>query len=101
MRKDIFKQKKSGPREVNFIWPLAGGYLIYLGGKLLWMCWRGQGSNPVLSVLAGIVFMVAGGLIIRREWNIYNNGMQPDESSEEAEETAGELPEPEDEEAQQ
>ncbi len=74
----MFKKNGRGPRGVNFVWPLAGGYLVYLGGKLLWMCAKGESSNMVLSTLAGIVFMVLGGLVILREWHIYRGGGQED-----------------------
>ena len=30
------KQKQEQTGQVNFVWALAGGYLIYLGGKLLY-----------------------------------------------------------------
>ena len=32
----------------------------------------------VLSTLAGIVFMVLGGLVVLREWHIYRGGSQED-----------------------
>ena len=73
----MFKKNRNGRRGVNFVWPLAGGYLVYLGGKLLWMCYRGE-SSMVLSTLAGIVFMVLGGLVVLREWHIYRGGSQED-----------------------
>jgi len=85
----MFGKKGNGPRGVNFIWPLAGGYLVYLGGDLLWTCYRGESSNAVLCIIAGIVFMVFGGLVILREWHIYRNGPQQEELPE-AEETAKE-----------
>ncbi len=73
----MFKKNGRSGRGVNFVWPLAGGYLVYLGGKLLWMCYRGESSNMVLSTLAGIAFMVLGGLVILREWHIYRGGNAP------------------------
>lgn len=74
----MFKKNRNGRRGVNFVWPLAGGYLVYLGGKLLWMCYRGESSSMVLSTLAGIVFMALGGLVVLREWHIYRGGSQED-----------------------
>ena len=35
------KQKQEQTGQVNFVWALAGGYLIYLGGKLLYSHRRG------------------------------------------------------------
>lgn len=72
------KKNGRGHRDVNFVWPLAGGYLVYLGGRLLWMCYRGESSRMLLSMLAGVVFMVLGGLVILREWHIYRGGLQGD-----------------------
>lgn len=89
----MFKKNGRGQRGVNFVWPLAGGYLVYLGGKLLWMCYRGESSNMVLSTLAGIVFMVLGGLVILREWHIYRGGGVQEDSEEALPET--ETPEEE------
>lgn len=41
------KQKQEQTGQVNFVWALAGGYLIYLGGKLLYSLYRdGAGSSP-------------------------------------------------------
>ena len=74
----MFKKNRNGRRGVKFVWPLAGGYLVYLGGKLLWMCYRGESSSMVLSTLAGIMFMVLGGLVVLREWHIYRGGSQED-----------------------
>ena len=46
------KQKQEQTGQVNFVWALAGGYLIYLGGKLLYSLYRdGAGSSPVLVVI--------------------------------------------------
>ena len=41
------KQKQEQTGQVNFVWALAGGYLIYLGGKLLYSQRRSrQHSDP-------------------------------------------------------
>ena len=90
LKKGLAEQKK-GPRKVNYVWVLAGGYLIYLGGKLLWECYKNVNANPVICVIAGIIFMVVGGLVIRREWFVYRNSIQnPETDEEEAEELPGE-----------
>lgn len=34
------KQKQEQTGQVNFVWALAGGYLIYLGGNLLYSLYR-------------------------------------------------------------
>ena len=53
------KQKQEQTGQVNFVWALAGGYLIYLGGKLLYSLYRdGAGSSPILVVIpAAAVFI--------------------------------------------
>ena len=48
------KQKQEQTGQVNFVWALAGGYLIYLGGKLLY---------------SGVGFW-----LLRREWKAYQFG---------------------------
>jgi len=85
----MFGKRNGGQRGVNFIWPLAGGYLVYLGGKLLWMCFKGEQSSTVLSLLAGILFMVIGGLVIVREWHIYRNGPQQEDQEQKLPENTG------------
>ena len=61
------KQKQEQTGQVNFVWALAGGYLIYLGGKLLYSLYRdGADSTPILVVIpAAAVFIgVALGLML-------------------------------------
>ena len=62
------KQKQEQTGQVNFVWALAGGYLIYLGGKLLYSLYRdGTGSSPVLVVIpAAAVFIGVGFWLLRR-----------------------------------
>ena len=56
------KQKQEQTGQVNFVWALAGGYLIYLGGKLLYSLYRdGADSTPILVVIpAAAVFIGVG-----------------------------------------
>ena len=70
------KQKQEQTGQVNFVWALAGGYLIYLGGKLLYSLYRdGAGSSPVLVVIpAAAVFIGVGFWLLRREWKAYQFG---------------------------
>ena len=70
------KQKQEQTGQVNFVWALAGGYLIYLGGKLLYSLYRdGTGSSPVLVVIpAAAVFIGVGFWLLRREWKAYQFG---------------------------
>ena len=70
------KQKQEQTGQVNFVWALAGGYLIYLGGKLLYSLYRdGADSTPILVVIpAAAVFIGVGFWLLRREWKAYQFG---------------------------
>ncbi len=39
---------------------VAGVYLVYLGGKLVWGYMKGIGGNPTVSIIGGVVFLFAG-----------------------------------------
>ena len=39
---------------------VAGVYLVYLGGKLVWQFINGIGGNPAVSSIGGVVFLFAG-----------------------------------------
>ena len=39
---------------------VAGVYLVYLGGKLVWQFLKGIGGNPAVSIIGGVVFLFAG-----------------------------------------
>lgn len=39
---------------------VAGVYLVYLGGKLVWQFIKGIGGNPAVSIIGGVVFLFAG-----------------------------------------
>ncbi len=73
------KQKQEQTGQVNFVWALAGGYLIYLGGKLLYLaaCTETEptATTPVLVVIpAAAVFIGVGFWLLRREWKAYQFG---------------------------
>lgn len=38
----------------------AGIYLIYLGARLVWQFLKKTGGNPLVSIVGGIVFLIAG-----------------------------------------
>lgn len=65
------KQEQEQTGRVNYIWVLAGGYLIYLGGKLLLALWRDHAEPAALFLMAALVFFAVGGWLIRREWKAY------------------------------
>lgn len=39
---------------------VAGIYLVYLGGKLVWQFIKGIGGNPAVSIIGGVAFLFAG-----------------------------------------
>ena len=87
------EKKEKGPRQVNYLWVLAGGYLVYLGGELIYDVIKGESTLEFFGILAAVVFILVGGWLCLREWKIYRYGSKKEQEmlSEEAEETA--LPE--------
>ena len=67
------KQNEQQRGNVNYVWVLAGAYLIYLGGRLLYGLYRdgGDGLSPWIAVPAALVFAAAGIFLLRREWMAY------------------------------
>lgn len=59
---------------VNYIWVLAGGYLLYLAGKLIVLLWKGEGGSGIVGVLSAMVFAGVGGALLYREWKAYQYG---------------------------
>lgn len=87
------EKKEKGPRQVNYLWVLAGGYLVYLGGELIYDVIKGESTLEFFGILAAVVFILVGGWLCLREWKIYRYGTKEEQETlpEEAEETA--LPE--------
>lgn len=87
------EKKEKGPRQVNYLWVLAGGYLVYLGGELIYDVIKGESTLEFFGILAAVVFILVGGWLCLREWKIYRYGTKEEQEmlSEEVEETA--LPE--------
>lgn len=66
------KEKRPQTANVNYIWAMAGSYLIYMGGSLLYDLWKGNTDvTPLLIVPAALLFIAVGGLVVRREWKAY------------------------------
>lgn len=88
-------KKQTG--RVNYVWVLAGGYLIYLAAQLLWNVITGRSDSPAVGVIGGAVFVVIGGLLLGREWRAYQYGRKhiddpstwSDEEEEETDEERG------------
>lgn len=81
------EKKQSG--RVNYIWVLAGGYLIYLAYKLIRGLLAGEAVNPLIAIPCIVAFLVVGGLVLLREWKAYKYGVEhiddPDSWSDEDE----------------
>ena len=71
-------EKQNGPRKVNYIWVLAGGYLMYLGGKIIIESVKGVAVAATWKYIIAVVFIIIGGLLALREWKIYRHGSKDD-----------------------
>lgn len=82
------EKKQSG--KVNYIWVLAGGYLIYLAYKLIRGLFTGEAVKLWIAIPCIVAFLVVGGLVLLREWKAYKYGVEhiddPDSWSDEDEE---------------
>ena len=83
------KPEKQQTGRVNYIWVLAGGYLIYLAYKLIRGLFAGEDVNLLFAIPSIVAFLVVGGLVLLREWKAYKYGMDhiddPDSWSDEDE----------------
>lgn len=81
------EKKQSG--KVNYIWVLAGGYLIYLACKLLYGLTKEEIDQPLIAVIAAVLFIAVGAYTLLREWKAYKFGLDniddPDTWSDEEE----------------
>ena len=68
------EKKQSG--KVNYIWVLAGGYLVYLAYKIFRTFLAGESDEPLLAIGAVVLFVAVGGLVLFREWKAYKYGME-------------------------
>ena len=66
--------RKKEPRSVNYLWVLAGGYLVYLGGNLIYSVIQKEATSMALKIIAGVRFIGVGGAVCMREWRIYRYG---------------------------
>ena len=86
------KQGRKPTGRVNYIWVMAGMYLLYLAYKLFVGLWKGDADRPWVNVLGGLVFAVAAVLLMLREWRAYQYGKahidDPETWSDEPEEEA-------------
>jgi len=98
------KNDKKQTGRVNYIWVLAGGYLIYLAIKIFKIVLAGESDVPPFGFVGGIVYAVIGALLLLREWKAYRFALahkdDPSTWSDEPEEVTEEQPEDEKEEEQ-
>ena len=64
--------KKTG--KVNYVWVVAGGYLLYLAAQLFFGVIRGDSDSPAIGIGGGILFLAVGGWLLWREWSAYQYG---------------------------
>ena len=64
--------KKTG--KVNYVWVVAGGYLLYLAAQLFFGVIRGVSDSPAVGIGGGILFLAVGGWLLWREWSAYQYG---------------------------
>ena len=69
------EQKKKPRGTVNYVWVLAGGYLVYLAFQLLRGVFKGETDYPVVGILGGAAFAASGGWLLWREWKAYKFAM--------------------------
>ena len=67
---------KNQTGKVNYIWVLAGGYLVYLAYKIFRALLAGESNEPLLAIGAIVVFLVIGGFVLLREWKAYKFGLE-------------------------
>ena len=64
-------QEKRPRGNVNYVWVLAGGYLVYTAVQLFIGAAKGETDYPALGIIGGVVFVIVGGLMLWREWKAY------------------------------
>ena len=69
------EQEKRPRGNVNYVWVLAGGYLVYLAFQLLRGVFKGETDYPAVGILGGAAFAAFGGWLLWREWKAYKFAM--------------------------
>ena len=65
-------KKRTG--KVNYVWVLAGGYLLYLAAQLFFNVIRRTSDSPAVGIGGGVLFLAVGGWLLWREWSAYQYG---------------------------
>ena len=69
------EQKKKPRGTVNYVWVLAGGYLVYLAFQLLRGVFNRETDYPAVGIIGGAAFAAFGGWMLWREWKTYKFAM--------------------------
>ena len=77
---------------MGYIRMLVSGYLVYLGGDLIYDMIRGEATHLVLSIVAAAAFIVVGGAVLVRECRAWRRSQHASDEQEALPEEA-ELPE--------
>lgn len=62
--------------KVNYVWVLAGGYLVYLAAKVLKVVVDGNSDAPMVTIPFAIGYALLGAWLLRREWRAYRYGVE-------------------------
>ena len=69
------EQEKKPSGNVNYVWVLAGGYLVHLAFQLLRGVFKGETDYPGVGILGGAALAAFGGGRLWREWKAYKFAM--------------------------
>ena len=69
-------QEKRPRGRVNYVWVLAGGYLLYTAVQLFKGAAKGETDYPALGIIGGVVFAIVGGFMLWREWKAYRFALE-------------------------
>lgn len=65
---------------------LVGGYLVYLGGELIYDLIKGTATHTAVSILAALAFIGGGGFVALREWKNARRSAEEEPEEDSAEE---------------
>ena len=69
-------QEKRPRGRVNYVWVLAGGYLVYIAVQLFKGAAKGETDYPALGIIGGVLFVAFGGFMLWREWKAYRFALE-------------------------
>ena len=69
-------QEKRPRGRVNYVWVLAGGYLVYTAVQLFKGAAKGETDYPALGIIGGVLFVAFGGFMLWREWKAYRFALE-------------------------